>query len=469
MLLEWFRMVPLGSGAIHDCRDALVDLLLSGPDRLWLVIILFVWFLSLLFLEVCRRAEQSEQVFWKIVTRQDWCKLVLIAISVWVYFISSGDVPESGDPRSFALGIDQTTNVLVFLTGMLLSQAVSVLTRIKGRRDAELGWMAIVFFVFLLAIASQIKSEIPHTYQYHADNRSTGPWVNPNIFGLLMGLGAMLAVGGAFQSLKFKVLNLRSGNSGLFKFVFFMTVAGLMTCGLLHSFSRGAWLATACGLLYLTVKSGVRNQEIDSKEQSSFSAIWWSFWLKKNLFPVCLIMFSIIAISFWHFRQTGWRPAHRAFSTVNTADFSWRNRIIAWEGALQITAGHPLLGAGWNQPERLYEEYYLPPKLNEGAAIQMNDYLMLASTLGIPALICFGIYVWWSLGPRNQIWSAEYRIRNLETQRIDWLQTTCHAGAVVLLVGFWFDGGLFKLATASTFWILLELGNVGDRKIHENG
>jgi hypothetical protein len=27
-----------------------------------------------------------------------------------------------------------------------------------------------------------------------------------------------------------------------------------------------------------------------------------------------------------------------------------------------------------------------------------------------------------------------------------------------LAVGFWFDGGLFKLATASLFWILLELG-----------
>lgn len=40
----------------------------------------------------------------------------------------------------------------------------------------------------------------------------------------------------------------------------------------------------------------------------------------------------------------------------------------------------------------------------------------------------------------------------------DWLRVTCRAGAIVLLVGFWFDGGLFKLATASVFWILLELG-----------
>jgi len=42
---------------------------------------------------------------------------------------------------------------------------------------------------------------------------------------------------------------------------------------------------------------------------------------------------------------------------------------------------------------------------------------------------------------------------------LDSLRATCRAGAIVLLVGFWFDGGLFKLATASTFWILLELGS----------
>jgi len=43
---------------------------------------------------------------------------------------------------------------------------------------------------------------------------------------------------------------------------------------------------------------------------------------------------------------------------------------------------------------------------------------------------------------------------------LDWLQATCRAGAIVLLVGFFFDGGLFKLATCSVFWILLELGRV---------
>src|ERR1019366_421744 len=32
----------------------------------------------------------------------------------------------------------------------------------------------------------------------------------------------------------------------------------------------------------------------------------------------------------------------------------------------------------------------------------------------------------------------------------------CRAGALTMLVAFWFDGGLFDLPTAAVFWILLE-------------
>lgn len=40
------------------------------------------------------------------------------------------------------------------------------------------------------------------------------------------------------------------------------------------------------------------------------------------------------------------------------------------------------------------------------------------------------------------------------------LITTCRAETIVLLVGFWFDGGLFKLPTAVVFWTLLELSRL---------
>jgi O-antigen ligase len=152
-------------------------------------------------------------------------------------------------------------------------------------------------------------------------------------------------------------------------------------------------------------------------------------------------------------RGSQWLPARRAVSVANANDFSWRNRVAAWEGALQMMAEKPWFGFGWNQPERVYDSLYRSSKVPEGAAIQLNDYFTLGTTLGIPALLCFVMYVTLSLirhlpEPTDH-WSliTDY-----------WLKAVCRSAAIVLLVGFWFDGGLFKLATAAPFWILLELG-----------
>jgi hypothetical protein len=43
------------------------------------------------------------------------------------------------------------------------------------------------------------------------------------------------------------------------------------------------------------------------------------------------------------------------------------------------------------------------------------------------------------------------------------LSTVAAAAAAVLLIGFWFDGGLFKLPTGVVFWVLLELARCSSR------
>jgi len=90
----------------------------------------------------------------------------------------------------------------------------------------------------------------------------------------------------------------------------------------------------------------------------------------------------------------------------------------------------------------------------------LNDYFTLGTTLGVPALLCFLLYVGLALTRRPSSVlrppPAPTDYRSLITDYCS--KTTCQAGALVLLVGFWFDGGLFKLATGATFWILLELG-----------
>lgn len=71
---------------------------------------------------------------------------------------------------------------------------------------------------------------------------------------------------------------------------------------------------------------------------------------------------------------------------------------------------------------------------------------MIGTQLGIPALMCFLGY-------------AVFCFRSISARNPDFgVKVTCRAAAMALLVAFWFDGGLFKLPTASVFWILLELG-----------
>ncbi len=53
------------------------------------------------------------------------------------------------------------------------------------------------------------------------------------------------------------------------------------------------------------------------------------------------------------------------------------------------------------------------------------------------------------MGLDSGLWTLDSRLR-----------AACRAGALAMLVAFWFDGGLFKLATAAVFWILLELSQI---------
>jgi len=90
----------------------------------------------------------------------------------------------------------------------------------------------------------------------------------------------------------------------------------------------------------------------------------------------------------------------------------------------------------------------------------MNSYLMLGTELGLPGLLCFVTYVGLALKQKPEARSrkSESKALGIGHRALDSSKTACRAGAVVLLVAFWFDGGLFDLAPASVFWILLELG-----------
>jgi hypothetical protein len=59
--------------------------------------------------------------------------------------------------------------------------------------------------ILLLVVAAVWQTEAGQLFQYRRQARLCGPWDNPNTFGMLMGVGIVLAVGMAVLSLKSKV------------------------------------------------------------------------------------------------------------------------------------------------------------------------------------------------------------------------------------------------------------------------
>jgi len=289
-----------------------------------------------------------------------------------------------------------------------------------------------------------------------------GLWNNPNIYGMLIGAGVVLAIGLLASNLQLKIKNS--------KLAWFLCLAvGMMVVGLFFSYSRGAWVGTAVGLSYLAKAYGKFN--------------WW--YLKLFLFSAFGFLLLVVCL-FWHTPHT----APWYFQRLDLSRGSVQHRVAAWKAGFEMMRDHPL-GVGWNKAVETYQNNYSPPE-NGAAALTMNSYLMLGTQLGIPALICFLAYVAlalkgdrrWKFGVRKKFphltlphpqplsnpiregsisppaaGSGEGIIMSPVTYHSS-LRTACRAGAIMLLVAFWFDGGLFTLATASVFWILLELSQV---------
>jgi O-antigen ligase len=248
----------------------------------------------------------------------------------------------------------------------------------------------------------------------------------------------------------------------------------LLGTGLLHSFSRGAWLATLTGGAFVLF-STCRTNEAPRRASGSASAtparlIGW----RREKWILVVAAWLVVALLLAVQTPMAHRLARRATSVANANDFSWRNRLISYEGALQIMANHPIIGIGWRRVEPEFECFYVPPLLTEPWGIILNDYLTIGMALGIPALACFISLVWISWNRAAHIYSASkspfrHWVRNDmfdENRSKSRLRQAYQGALIVLLIGFWFDGGLFKLALAIPFWFFLELNNsaIGDNE-----
>jgi O-antigen ligase len=163
--------------------------------------------------------------------------------------------------------------------------------------------------------------------------------------------------------------------------VFLWIAIFMMGVGLVMSYSRGAWLATAVALVYLAW---------------CYGKLKWRY-----LLPVVLLI--VVAASLLWSRTPESAPWY-----VKRADLgrpSAQHRVAAWEAGLKIMRDYPF-GVGWDNAISIYEKNYSPPE-GGAAALTTNDYLMIGTELGVPALLCFVVYV-------GLCFRKSPRIRNVE-------------------------------------------------------
>ena len=482
MLSEWLRGMsssPMIPSMLQELGDEVVQLLLSKVFQLVGMGMLLLYFFFLLRFNAEKRGESGnpQQAWWRALEVEDLCKCLLV---LWVavrFFTEYESLPQSGEISQLLIGIDQSTNVLVLLGGVVLGQFVELAVPRSSPPRPAFARATMLGTAGFLALASLVPNTSSFQYWYRGQSRAMGLWCNPNTYGLLMAMGMVFALTYLIRTFLLNRRDYRcnlpnddsrtSKNHGL-SFLIPLCIGALvfilLGTGLIRSFSRGALLAALAGCAYVLYNLPASAEEIrlDWLGRKATAALAWS---RRNKWV--LVAAGCAAATMLFTQDLNHKVARRTASVINTKDFSWQNRLISYEGALQIMAEHPLSGVGLGGFQREFQQLYAPPMLAEHWSIILNDYLTVGMALGIPALLCFACLLWvgWnraslchretSRSPNSHLPQAP-PCSGSDSQSL--LSLGYRGALIVLLIGFWFDGGLFKLALATPFWVFLELG-----------
>ncbi|MFT5493011.1 MAG: hypothetical protein ACI8V5_003397 [Limisphaerales bacterium] len=358
------------------------------------------------------------------------------------------------------------TRAIVLISGLLAGQVVRFLLRASksGRASASAVDVALSSLLVFLVLTCLWQPEHALTFDYRDQARWTGLWKNPNRYGMLMGVGIVVAVSRLIWLFIGESASQTASRPRALLATGYLLAIGTMGYPLYQSFSRGSWLGTFLALACLGIlvwkrcASDTERSRGSSEAGKGMTARWiqaakrWLNFGRRNSAPLLVIVCAVLTIFFWTFKHSEIRPVRRVLSVANMNDFSWRNRVAAYEGALQMMAERPLVGVGWGQSGARYGGLYSQPRIVEPAAIGLNDFFSTGVSFGIPALAILAALIWLSVSGRA---AAEALPRGPGARD----RLGSRAALVVLLCGFWFDDGLFHLATGALFWILLELSS----------
>jgi hypothetical protein len=410
---EYWRIFPIQFELLYDLRN-LVFLVFERKEIQWALAVSFGFYIMLLLGAYLKRPETNP-------LEEISEKLLLLGVCGFGFFAYFSDYQNVSD------------DFLVFLGGILIHVTVYFFLNTKSELDrSNTAFSFIQALVLLLTLLSHFQPYLENgVFKYWGAIRWTGIWSNPNVFGLLMAVGLVLVITLIGEILisyrRIEISGAQFVGLGKLSSLLLYGVFGvLLINALINTHSRGAWVSAAIGVAYWLF-SNIKAKRLIPEPRA---------WLNYSALVIALIV-----ILHWQFRDTSQPLVRRFFSITNVNDFSWRNRVSSYDAGLQMWADNPLKGFGWNKPRFVYEELYMPFRLREGFALLTNDYFVLGTSLGILALACFLSYIYLKFaGCKNPIADVVYSSR---------------AAALVLICGFFFDGGLFRMALSVPFWILL--------------
>lgn len=368
--------------------------------------------------------------------------LLILAFTGWAAWVYARDYPVSASSGEF----------LTLVAALAAGQGIAFWIAWEARRAQPrmVGKFVLGSLLVMLAAASLLHPYTGMAYQYRSVARWKGLWDTPNTFGVLMAVGLVLAVGLALRaSVAGAVCEPAAGHQGWRwpQMTIWLACAAATGTGLVQSYSRGAWLGAALGLAWLGW--GWLQSATDESSRTRIS-----LQVARACAPAWLLAATAAGVlAFWCLRHTEAPLVRRAFTVGNVNDFSWRNRVATWPGALEVMARKPLAGWGWGRSTSVFDQGHKPAALSEGGAVTLNNYLMVGMMLGAPALIALVSWLWlgWRAGdsgPTGVGIPAEGAV----------LLMLCQAALIPCAITMALDGVLFKAAVCVPMFVLLELG-----------
>ncbi len=333
------------------------------------------------------------------------------------------------------------TDTLVLLCGSLIYQAAIWLLTSKRTNDPDHARNVFIDGFVLLGCLSLALSPLNpvRPFFYHGHSRWCGIFSTPNSLGMFASVLFMLSAGRAW----IQVAKKRYGRAAIY--VIPLVISSICV---VKSYSRGAWVAITCGLIFLWWTSFRAPSEQSVDEVCSNKRRW------KRIGCFALVGLLLgTSLSYGVKKALNFHVAvvEKIAVTFDPNDFSSRNRLASYQDGINMLVDRPLAGYGWQSIPKVHSELYLQPGLAEGQALALNDFLKLALHLGLPGLALLAVLIWATFFGRSKGANPSCNMTLI----------LCRMVVVILFVSFNFSDGLLRLSLGGSFWLFLALSANG--------